>query len=228
VDFLIVVSDETKNLPNYKATIPPNVKIVSVGGLSDMAALHARVALVNEDGSDREPTSMSSSHLVQTLTKQLKMHPYQLVEFKPAYGHIFHDLLRGYSHWGYADLDMIFGDLAEWISSDELDDFDITTYSHGDQASVYLRGQFTIHKNNQLVNNIWRGCEHLSKLDERYGGGKKYRFESAEGCYSYAVLQRSDIKVKYAAKAMTDFDKADPAQQHGIMLAERTGGGEMG
>ena len=70
-------------------------------------------------------------------------------------------------------------------------------------------------------------CESTAIRCRRYGEGKKYRFESAEGCYSYAVLQRDDIRVKYAVKAMTDFNKADPAQEHGIMLAERRGGGEM-
>ena len=39
-------------------------------------------------------------------------------------------------------------------------------------------------------------------------GTSKLKLESAEGCYSNAVFQHSDIKVKYAVKAFTDvFDK---------------------
>jgi len=225
VDFLIFLSSETEHIANQNtASLPSNVKFIDVGGVDKMAEIHARVATVSSDGSKRD-TKMSQTRLVSTLAAQFNAHPYTLVEFKPAYGHIFQNYIKDYSHWGYADLDMIFGDLVEWISPDELNDFDITTYGHGDQASVYLRGQFTFHRNNELVNNVWRNCEHLSKLDERYTGGKNYRFESAEGCYSHAVLQRDDIKVKYAVKAMTDFNKEDSAHRHGIMLVERQGGG---
>ena len=36
--------------------------------------------------------------------------------------------------------------------------------------SVYLRGQFTFHKNEEKVNNVWRKCEYLSDLVSRYKG----------------------------------------------------------
>lgn len=54
--------------------------------------------------------------------------------------------MQGYSHWAYSDLDIAFGDLPRWITTEELTDFDIVTYGFGDQSRVYLRGQFTIHK----------------------------------------------------------------------------------
>jgi hypothetical protein len=46
-----------------------------------------------------------------------------MVEFKPALGHIFAEYLKGYSHWGYSDLDILFGDLPRFITQDELTDF---------------------------------------------------------------------------------------------------------
>ena len=49
------------------------------------------------------------------------------------------------------------------------------------------------------------------------------RFESAEGCYSYAALQEENIKVKYVVKAMTDFGDNDPIHQSGLKLIERAG-----
>ena len=63
---------------------------------------------------------------------------------------------------------MTFGDLRSWVTSEELNDWDIVTYSHGDQGSVYLRGQFTFHKNVPTVNNVWRHCDYLSDLPSRY------------------------------------------------------------
>ena len=77
--------------------------------------------------------------------------------------------MTGYSHWGYSDLDILFGDLPRWITHDELYDFDIVTYGYGDQGRVYLRGQFTFHKNvPDTINQLWRGCKYLSAMDERF------------------------------------------------------------
>jgi hypothetical protein len=131
------------------------------------------------------------------------------VEFKPAYGHIFKDYLPAstYSHWGYSDLDTVFGDVHSWITPDELADFDVVTYSHGDQDSVYLRGQFTFHKNTEFASNLWRPCKYLSEIGSRYHllasdpKAPKWRFESAEGCYSHAVLTNPTVSVKYAPRA---------------------------
>jgi hypothetical protein len=37
--------------------------------------------------------------------------PYKLCDFRPAYGHVFAEELRGYDYWGFGDLDVVFGDL---------------------------------------------------------------------------------------------------------------------
>jgi len=147
-------------------------------------------------------------------------------------GYIFEEYLEGYSHWGYSDVDMLFGDLGRWISSSELEDFDIVTYGFGDQHRLYLRGQFTLHKNNNNINQIWRSCEYLSDLDTRLvsvlQGKEKYHFESAEGCYSVAVLRRQDISVKYAVKAWTDIHGEDTADTNGIYIARGKPNSKMG
>jgi hypothetical protein len=143
---------------------------------------------------------------------------------KPALGHVFAEYLEGYSHWGYSDLDIIFGDLERWITQDELTEFDIVTYGFGDQERIYLRGQFTFHRNDpEKINQLWRPCEYLSKMDKRFAGvlsGEKHlHFESAEGCYSAAVLDRDDIKIKYAVKAFTDVEGKDTAYTHGLYVS---------
>jgi len=117
--------------------------------------------------------------------------------------------------------------LERWITPDELNDFDIVTYGFGDQHRLYLRGQFTFHRNDPgKINQLWRKCDYLSQMDTRFAnvlsGDRNLRLESAEGCYSEAVLKRNDIKIKYAVKAFTDVEQKnkegarDTAYTHGV------------
>jgi hypothetical protein len=173
---------------------------------------------------DDDQPKMNRQALLELVTSYIKVNPYGLVEFKPALGHIFQDYLdeHNYTHWGYSDLDVLFGDVERWISVDELTDYDIVTYTYGDQHRLYLRGQFTFHKNDaQKVNQLWRHCSYLTAMDERFSAivhnGRHYHVESAEGCYSAAVFTQTDnLAVKYAVKAWTDIYSNDTATTHGI------------
>ena len=155
-----------------------------------------------------------------------------MLQFKPAYGHIFEEYIdmNYYTHWGYSDLDIIFGDLPRWITNDELTNYDIVTYGYGDQHRLYLRGQFTFHKNNNQTKYLYQPCTYLTHMDIRFeqisSGKKEFKLESAEGCYSQAVLKRDDINIKYAVKAMNDLspdnhEGADTktTHSHGVFIA---------
>jgi hypothetical protein len=232
---------------------PSNVKFISLGSTLQFAQLLLRVVFdfkrakaeskskkadAAADDDDPKAPAAEEQHqeehdvlafesrpqLEQLVAKHMHVHPYSLVEFKPAYGYIFQEYLEGYSHWGYSDVDILFGDLGRWIEDDEWSDFDIVTYGYGDQNRAYLRGQFTFHKNVPRINLLWRDCHYLSDLDRRLDdavrGKAKYKFESAEGCYSAAVLKHSDLRVKYAVKAWTDVnDKHDTVGTHGLYLS---------
>lgn len=198
--------------------VPSNVKFIDLGSMEKMSSLLLRVLdkrLLEEDESRMK--------LIRIISKLLERMPYALIEYKPAFGHIFEKYIPKdiYSHWGYSDFDVMFGDLPSWITIDELEQYDIVTYSYGDQYRVYIRGQFTFHKNNDKINNIWRSCDYLSMMDHRMlkiVKEKRFALESAEGCYSYAVLNRKDIKVKYASKALTDANNKE-IYNNGVILS---------
>ena len=177
----------------------------------------------------------------------LFQNPYALIEFKPALGYIFQHYINHpfnnddiannannantdyyYTHWGYSDLDIYFGDLENWITRDELEHYDIVTYGFGDQNRVYLRGQFTFHKNDvplrqhqqkdqqhdqqasKEIYKLWTKCDYLYHFDTRFMQlihHQKFQLESAEGCYSSVVVSASKekkLKIKYAVKAWTN------------------------
>lgn len=218
VDFLLIHSGV---LDGYHGdACPENVIFISLNTIENFSKYLVRV--IDHKADEDVAVAGSREVLAKILAKHVIKYPYVLVEFKPALGHIFAEFLEGYTHWGYSDLDILFGDLERWITPDELDDFDIVTYGFGDQDRVYLRGQFTFHKNAKGVNQIWRLCDYLSDMDKRFSqvisGEANLHFESAEGCYSAAVLQRNDVKVKYAVKAFTDIKEEDTAYSHGLFV----------
>jgi len=205
-----------------KHMCPPNVKFINLQSMEVLASKYL-MRLMNHVPEDEWVGDRDL--LARVMTKHLMAYPYALVELKPAFGTIFEEFLVDYTHWGYSDLDIVFGDLSRWITEDELTEYDIVTYGFGDQNRVYLRGQFTFHRNVPKINEIWRYCEYLSRLDQRFGkvlsGEQKLKFESAEGCYSAAVLSRQDLRVKYATKAFTDTQETDSVYSHGLYIARQ-------
>jgi hypothetical protein len=169
IDFLIFHNGQLSEFIDEKeSTIqgfeyPQNVKFISLGSMEQFATYFVQIVDRRLKGRQQE-----QDKLVKILSGVMERSPYLMVEFKPAFGHIFRDFIKGYSHWGYSDFDIAFGDLPRWITKEELNDWDIVTYSYGDQERVYLRGQFTFHRNKEIINNIWRKCAHLSEMDLRY------------------------------------------------------------
>ena len=49
----------------------------------------------------------------------------------------------------------------------QLAEHDIVTYSYGDADGLYLRGQWTVHRNEPRVNGVWRECANLGAGLER-------------------------------------------------------------
>ena len=212
---------------NNHFSCPDNVIFHSLESIEEFSRALIRVV-------DRKPEKElelggSREKIAGIVAKFIRSYPYVMVEFKPAFGHIFEKYLQGYSHWGYSDLDMVIGDLERWITPDELNDFDIVTYGFGDQHRLYLRGQFTFHRNDpETINQLWRECDYLSHMDTRFANvlSKKQTLslESAEGCYSAAVLKSNDIKIKFAVKAFTDVENGngkgprDTAYTHGVYV----------
>jgi hypothetical protein len=181
---------------------PENVKLIymPINNLAD------RILRLGDSHHD------SSDDLVQEMASLLDRQPYILVEFKPALGSIFPDYLEGYSHWAFADLDILMGKLHRLATPNILHNFDIYTSSFGDNYRVYLRGQLTIHRNDAFINNLWRRCEHLRNIKNRVvayvqNGRGKWALESAEGCYSKVVVT-SNASVLISPSQMSDMLRA--------------------
>ena len=72
--------------------------------------------------------------------------PYKLCDFKPSYGDVFADYLSEYDFWGYCDLDIILGNLGQFITDEVLKNFD----------KIYLFGHLSLIRNSKKCNKIYK------------------------------------------------------------------------
>jgi hypothetical protein len=72
--------------------------------------------------------------------------PYKLCDYRPMYGHLFADYLKGYDFWGHFDPDVIFGDIKKYVTEELCQLYD----------RLYLKGHFSLYRNIPVVNLLYR------------------------------------------------------------------------
>ena len=101
-------------------------------------------------------------------------------DLKPLYGALFEEELQGFSHWGWTDLDMIWGRLETFLTPQILS-YDVISFPDGARPALYLSGQLTVFKNAELwrhfVGDCLQGEGHVN-----YGG-----------CYVEGLLSEANL-----------------------------------
>ncbi len=72
--------------------------------------------------------------------------PYDLCKFKPAYGDIFENHIKGYDFWGHCDMDMVFGDLRDFFTEDILEN----------NQKILSHGHLCLYKNEKKINELYK------------------------------------------------------------------------
>lgn len=72
--------------------------------------------------------------------------PYRLCDYKVAYGHIFEEELNNYDYWGYCDLDMLWGNIRNFLTDDILNNYEKIGYL----------GHSTLYKNTEKLKFIYQ------------------------------------------------------------------------
>ncbi len=86
---------------------------------------------------------------------------YKLCDFKPAYGLLFSELIKGFDFWGHGDLDMIFGDIREFMTEELLETYDLVSVRHD-----FLTGQFLLFRNNYKMNSMFQLSKDYQRVME--------------------------------------------------------------
>jgi len=94
---------------------------------------------------------------------------YKLCDFKPAYGLIFSELIDGYDFWGHCDIDIIFGNIRNFITDELLENYDLISVRHD-----YISGCFLLYRNIPKLNNLFLHSRDYKKV---FTSDKHYCFD---------------------------------------------------
>jgi len=67
---------------------------------------------------------------------------YRVCDLRPAFGKILEDSIGGFTHWGYGDCDVLFGNLASFFPDALLDRYDVFS-----SCRCSITGQFSLFRN---------------------------------------------------------------------------------
>lgn len=96
--------------------------------------------------------------------------PYRLCDYKVAYGYILEDELSAYDFWGYCDLDMVFGNIRNFLTDEVLENHD----------RIGFLGHSTLYRNTYSMNRLFmksvEGTEVYKKIFSN-GGSQNFFFD---------------------------------------------------
>ncbi len=102
---------------------------------------------------------------------EVRHHLAKVNDFKPVYGLMFEDDLKGFPYWAYSDFDVAWGDVRQFVTDELLHSHDIIS-----ARSDRLCGHFTLFRNTPEHNRTWElipdvinafGCPTHMHLDEK-------------------------------------------------------------
>jgi hypothetical protein len=143
VDWLFVCDQ-----PPPGASLPPNVRML----LTTKAELAQRIA-------DSVGTPVNFTV------------PHKLCDFRPAFGVIFRDELRGYDVWGHCDNDVIFGRVRRFFTEDILDTFE----------KVMIHGYMAFYRNSAAANSFYQLTTPTLRYQEIFADPRHRAFDEWPG-----------------------------------------------
>lgn len=84
---------------------------------------------------------------------------YKLCDFKAVSGLLFQDILEKYDFWGHGDIDMAYGNIRNFITSDILNKYDLVS-SHKN----FITGTFCLYRNNDLMRTLFMESRDYQKI----------------------------------------------------------------
>jgi hypothetical protein len=124
---------------------------------------------------------------------------WKINELKPLFGHIFEEEFRDYDHWGWCDLDIIWGNIRHFLTDGMLDQYDVIT-----TQNLWCTGHFTLFRNDGTGKYLYKDHGAIVSLlnDTAY-----YGFEECCQRWHGEVFAFEDIRRRNLQVSMFDIIK---------------------
>jgi hypothetical protein len=171
IDF-VIISDNTDTVLN----LPDNLKII-----------HKTLQEMEDIASQKLGFSAAIKHA------------YKLNDFKPAYGYIFSEIVSGYDFGGHMDLDIILGNLREFLTNEMLSTYDFISVRHD-----YTAGCFCLYKNTEKINKLF-----MLNIDYKLvlSTPKHYCFDECNFAWDFLMIGKSIIDLHTEIESFTEVAK---------------------
>lgn len=85
---------------------------------------------------------------------------YKLCDIKPAYGYLHEDIVAGFDFWGFCDIDLVFGNLRDFLTEEVLGYDVISTHQKR------ISGHFAIFRNTEAYRTAFTKCYNWRSIFE--------------------------------------------------------------
>ncbi len=120
---------------------------------------------------------------------------YKLCDFKPTYGLIFSDLVANYDFWGHGDIDVVYGNIRDFMTESLLNNYDVISSRHD-----YITGSFCLFKNNDFINNLFKESEHYKLV---LSNTTNFCFDECNYLFSSLMMGKSIFDFPDRVQSMT-------------------------
>lgn len=111
--------------------------------------------------------------------------PYKICDYRPAFGYIFDDLVKGYDFWGNCDLDQVWGNVKHYITEEILQE---------NEKILYL-GHFSLCRNTSKMNFMFKNKGGMASYKEVFSSNRFYAFDEFAGMI--AKCKANGVKTFY-------------------------------
>lgn len=105
--------------------------------------------------------------------------PWKLCDFRPAYGEIFAEELKGFDFWGHCDMDLVFGNIRKFYTDSVLEKYE----------KIGFQGHSGLYKNTPEVNSRYKTIlENCPDYREVFASGDGQFFDEVGICKIYDAI----------------------------------------
>ena len=126
---------------------------------------------------------------------------YKLCDFKPTYGLLFSDILNDYDFWAHADIDIIYGDLRNFLTEEILNKYDVISSRHD-----YITGSFCLFRNSTVINELFSRSKDYVEV---FTNQKNYCFDECNFLFKELENNASILDFNENIQSMTHVVKKE-------------------